>query len=138
MRNDLSESHAEYLSVLQDHIAGAQETALLRVYEVGRRCVDEGFGGLEIAAVHAGAVSDALRDAGKRGEIERTLIEEREAGIAVRIKDDGVGFDPEAGCQPVPGHLGPPAIRERAEMAGGWLRVESAPGDGTAVEFWIP
>jgi hypothetical protein len=29
-------------------------------------------------------------------------------------------------------------MRERAEVAGGWLRIESAPGAGTHVEFWIP
>jgi signal transduction histidine kinase len=29
-------------------------------------------------------------------------------------------------------------MRERAELAGGWLRVESAIGRGTTVEFWLP
>jgi signal transduction histidine kinase len=29
-------------------------------------------------------------------------------------------------------------MRERAELAGGWLEMESAPGTGTAIDYWIP
>ncbi len=58
-------------------------------------------------------------------------------GTRVRIQDDGRGFDPER-LSPRPGHLGLPDMRERAELSGGWLRVTSAPGAGTVVEFWIP
>ncbi len=29
-------------------------------------------------------------------------------------------------------------MSERAEMAGGWCRLRSLPGDGTTVEFWVP
>jgi signal transduction histidine kinase len=36
------------------------------------------------------------------------------------------------------GHMGLTSMRERAEMAGGWWRVDSAKGQGTAIEFWIP
>jgi signal transduction histidine kinase len=32
----------------------------------------------------------------------------------------------------------PKALEKRAELAGGWLRVESAPDEGTRVESWIP
>jgi signal transduction histidine kinase len=62
-------------------------------------------------------------------------LDEREGGYYVRVVDDGVGFAHEAAARP--GHLGIAAIRERAELAGGWLRVESASGQGTTVEFWI-
>jgi signal transduction histidine kinase len=37
-----------------------------------------------------------------------------------------------------PGHLGLVLIKERAELAGGWCRIESCPGTGTTVEFWVP
>ena len=30
------------------------------------------------------------------------------------------------------------AMQERAALAGGWLRIDSAPGKGTTVEVWIP
>jgi signal transduction histidine kinase len=29
-------------------------------------------------------------------------------------------------------------MRERIELASGWIRIHSLPGEGTAVEFWLP
>ncbi|HVH64586.1 MAG TPA: PAS domain-containing protein [Candidatus Acidoferrum sp.] len=60
-----------------------------------------------------------------------------DGGILTRITDDGVGFDSTRSTAQ-PGHLGTVAMRERAEMAGGWLRITSAVGKGCVVEFWIP
>ena len=60
-----------------------------------------------------------------------------EDGCLVRVGDDGVGYDP-ADVEDRPGHLGLALIRERAELAGGWCRIESSPGSGTTVEFWVP
>jgi PAS domain S-box-containing protein len=65
------------------------------------------------------------------------LLEAREHGYFIRIKDDGGGFDPDS-IQVVNGHLGLPAMRERAEMAGGWCRIDSRAGAGTTVELWLP
>jgi PAS domain S-box-containing protein len=65
------------------------------------------------------------------------MLDERDHGYALRVIDDGVGFVPEE-LKPVPGHLGLTALQERAALAGGWLRIESAPGRGTTVEVWIP
>lgn len=59
-------------------------------------------------------------------------------GVLTTVSDDGVGFDPEAHQRPEPGHLGLVAMRERAELVGGWLRVKSAPSKGSNVDFWIP
>jgi len=64
-------------------------------------------------------------------------LNQREDGYYVRVVDDGVGFASESAAAR-PGHLGIAAISERAELAGGWLRVESESGRGTTVEFWIP
>ena len=66
--------------------------------------------------------------------VELLVIED---GCLVRIVDDGVGYDP-ADVEDRPGHLGLVLIRERAELAGGWCRIESSPGLGTTVEFWVP
>ena len=63
------------------------------------------------------------------------LVGERDSGFVVRIADDG-GFEPERTV--VPGHLGLAAMRERIELAGGTIRIDSAPGTGTIVECWIP
>lgn len=65
------------------------------------------------------------------------LLEERDGGVLVRVEDDGVGITAETNGSP-PGHLGMVAMRERAELAGGWSRVTSDPGGGTVVEVWVP
>jgi PAS domain S-box-containing protein len=57
-------------------------------------------------------------------------------GITVRVQDNGKGL-------PVPangreGHLGLAIMRERAELAGGWFRIESVPDDGTSAQAWVP
>jgi signal transduction histidine kinase len=49
----------------------------------------------------------------------------------VIVEDDGNGFDPEK--IPDTGHLGLFGMRERAEMIGGQLVIESKPGKGTTV-----
>jgi PAS domain S-box-containing protein len=58
-------------------------------------------------------------------------------GCLARIVDDGIGYNP-AEVEDRPGHAGLTLIRERAEVAGGWSRIESTPGGGTTVEFWVP
>ncbi len=55
-------------------------------------------------------------------------------GLTVEIGDDGVGFDPAAAFDQ-PGHYGLLGMRERARLAGGTLKVESAPGAGTRVKI---
>ena len=64
-------------------------------------------------------------------------LEEQDGGVLVRVEDDGVGITAETNGSP-PGHLGMVAMRERAELAGGWSRVTSDPGGGTVVEVWVP
>jgi PAS domain S-box-containing protein len=58
-------------------------------------------------------------------------------GCLVTVEDDGVGYQPQQ-TESKPGHLGLTLMQERAQIAGGWCRIESAPGSGTTVEFWIP
>ncbi len=53
------------------------------------------------------------------------------------IRDNGQGFVV-AERSNLPGHLGLLALRERALMAGGRYSIESKPGAGTTIEFWIP
>ena len=55
----------------------------------------------------------------------------REGNLIVLIEDDGIGFNPEE--VPVENHLGLLGIRERVEMIGGRLMIESVPGEGTTV-----
>ena len=55
--------------------------------------------------------------------------------VALRITDDGVGFDP---LEVADGHLGLAGMRSRAERVGGRLVVRSAPGKGTEIAVTLP
>jgi signal transduction histidine kinase len=68
----------------------------------------------------------------------RITLEPRDGGTSMQIVDDGVGFMPQEALVAAPGHLGLAAIRERAEMAGGWSKLWSLPGEGTTLEVWLP
>jgi PAS domain S-box-containing protein len=83
---------------------------------------------------------EALTNVRKHSQARRVeiLLEPREGGVFVRVRDDGRGFAEPVDADSGPGHLGLSAMRERAEMADGWCRVASLPGSGTTVEFWIP
>jgi signal transduction histidine kinase len=65
------------------------------------------------------------------------IAESLDSGIRVEVRDDGKGFVV-AESTHVPGHIGLVAVRERAQLAGGWCRVDSEPGTGTRIEFWVP
>jgi signal transduction histidine kinase len=60
----------------------------------------------------------------------------RDGRLVLRVADDGVGFDAQAGANG--GHYGLVGMRERAELLGGALLVHSANGQGTVVEVSIP
>ncbi|HET9671541.1 MAG TPA: PAS domain-containing protein [Actinomycetota bacterium] len=59
-----------------------------------------------------------------------------EGGVALRITDDGRGFDPAA--EPEPGHLGLSTIVERVQLAGGRFSIRSEPGSGADLACWLP
>jgi signal transduction histidine kinase len=55
------------------------------------------------------------------------------------VEDDGEGFDVEAVARATPSWgVGLRSMRERAEMLGGTLRVDSEPGEGTRLEIRVP
>jgi signal transduction histidine kinase len=59
-----------------------------------------------------------------------------ESGYDVRVRDDGTGFA--GGPEDDLPHHGLASMRERAQILGAKLRVESVPGAGTAVELHVP
>ena len=66
-------------------------------------------------------------------------LEEAKGGLLVTVADDGEGFDPDrVRATPRRGHVGLTSMSERATMADGWCQVDSAPGQGTTVRFWLP
>jgi len=79
---------------------------------------------------------DNVRAHAGASEVTVTVLE-RDGGCAVRIADDGCGFDPALAAPEAPSE-GFDAMRARAELGCGGLHVESAPGRGTIVEAWLP
>ncbi|MEA2148975.1 MAG: hypothetical protein QOD69_805 [Solirubrobacteraceae bacterium] len=57
--------------------------------------------------------------------------------VVLRIADDGIGFEPDGVTPGVFSGFGLTSMRERAERAGGQLRVHSEPGRGTVVEVRV-
>jgi signal transduction histidine kinase len=88
------------------------ETALYRIVQEG----------LTNVARHAQAATASV------------LVERRNGAVRAIIEDDGRGFDPAQ----VGDRLGLYGIRERAELLGGALVVESEPGRGASLFVEIP
>ena len=79
------------------------------------------------------ALNNALKHAGAKNI--RLEISKSENTIALCVRDDGKGFDPANARR---GRWGMSTMRERAEAAGGSFKVDSAPGQGTAVTATVP
>lgn len=94
----------------------------------------------EVGAILFRIAQEAIANARKHAGAERVelTLTERDGGVALRVTDDGRGFDARDTRTPAPGHLGMSAMPERAELAGGWCTITSTPGEGTIVESWIP
>lgn len=92
-----------------------------------------------IQAILVRNIAEALTNVEKHAHATRVLLaaEPVEGGIKVEIVDDGTGFVVAESVH-MPGHLGLLAMKERAQLAGGWFQIESEPGSGAKVEFWVP
>jgi PAS domain S-box-containing protein len=84
-------------------------------------------------------VKEALINVRKHAHADHVdiVMRSRDGGVEVTITDDGVGVHPDR-LAPVPGHRGLQTMRDRAEITGGWLRLEQPGSGGTALHFWIP
>jgi PAS domain S-box-containing protein len=80
---------------------------------------------------------EALNNIARHAEAKRVDIslKEIEGEVLLEVRDDGVGFEPEA---EYPGHMGLSSMRERAVRLGGRLELESAPGQGTRLRAHLP
>jgi signal transduction histidine kinase len=93
----------------------------------------------EFKAMAFRQVSEALTNIEKHAaatRIQLSLAMEDGALHGV-VVDNGRGFVVSERDH-LPGHLGLMGINERSLLAGGWSKVESEPGFGTRVEFWMP
>ena len=95
--------------------------------------------GPELRAMLYRIALEAIGNARKHANAENVQVRAVSAGegVMVLVSDDGVGFDPSVAV-PLPGHLGLATMVERAELLGGWCRVNSKVGFGTTVECWLP
>jgi two-component system, sensor histidine kinase and response regulator len=78
-----------------------------------------------------------VRNHARASRVEVSL-EDDGNGFSLEVHDNGQGFDAEQGLRVRPGHLGLATMRERVEIAGGRLSVESQPGIGTDLRVWVP
>jgi signal transduction histidine kinase len=91
----------------------------------------------ELETVLYRVTQESLNNIGKHARASRVTVSlaTENGGVRLRIHDDGVGFDPLAARELVgDGHFGLAGMRERVEMVGGRLVVDSVPGEGTTVD----
>ena len=63
------------------------------------------------------------------------VLDSREGHVEVTVRDDGIGFDPEAQRRSAYGLVG---MRFRVEAEGGTLTLTTAPGQGTTILVRLP
>jgi signal transduction histidine kinase len=91
----------------------------------------------ELETVLYRVTQESLTNIGKHARASRVTVSlaTEDGGVRLRIHDDGVGFDPLAARELVgDGHFGLAGTRERVEMVGGRMVVDSVPGEGTTVD----
>jgi signal transduction histidine kinase len=91
----------------------------------------------ELETVVYRVVQEALTNVARHSGSPRAAVGvlEVEGEVRVFVEDEGRGFDPQGVG---PGHQGLWGMRERVELSGGRLVVESAPGEGTRVQARLP
>jgi signal transduction histidine kinase len=87
-------------------------------------------------------VQEAVSNIAKHSQAKNVKItlEFRESEVRVLVDDDGCGFDPDGLKQPQDSGrgLGLLGMRERAELFGGTVEIESSPGQGTRIRVRVP
>src|SRR5512140_1357820 len=117
----------------------------LRAHGIAVRCE---FNGLDrrLPPEHETAifriVQEAITNIDKHAKAETVLIQTalRDEALTVDVEDDGAGFDGANFATPDgAGHgWGLLGMRERVEMLGGTLRIDSARGEGTHLALRVP
>ncbi|MET9645542.1 GAF domain-containing sensor histidine kinase [Streptomyces syringium] len=114
----LDRAHAAHVTFASNGVRAlpaAQEEAMLRVAQE--------------------ALHNALRHSG--AEHVEVVVSRVGPVAALRVTDDGQGFDPSA-VRRAGRHLGLVSMRDRASGVGGRLTVTSEPGKGTTIEMEVP
>jgi signal transduction histidine kinase len=94
----------------------------------------------EICGILFGIIQEAVSNAGRHsgGGRIRVTVAVRGGVAEATVSDDGRGFEEASPLGPSePGHIGLASMRERAELLGGELRIDSGE-DGTTVRAVVP
>jgi signal transduction histidine kinase len=93
----------------------------------------------EVIAAVLAALDNVRKHAGPDARAY-LLLEDEQDGVRVTVRDDGAGFPPERPAEAVAaGRLGiAQSMRGRIADCGGTTTIDSRPGEGTEVEFWVP
>ena len=86
----------------------------------------------------AGAVGEALVNAGKHGAAQRVTVyaePDDNGGVLCSVRDNGTGFDPGKISEGVGLSR---SIKGRMEEVGGRVEIDSQPGAGAEVRLWLP
>jgi signal transduction histidine kinase len=88
---------------------------------------------LDVAICFFRVAQEGLRNIGKhaRAQSVRISLSHRNGSLLLTIKDDGIGFDPQA-VRKISG-IGLASMEERIRLVGGRLSVQSQPGEGTLI-----
>lgn len=96
----------------------------------------------EIETLAFRIVQEALTNVAKHSGASRAAVEvERASGrLRIAVADEGCGFDPARAREgdDESATVGLRGMRDRAELFGGSLRVDAAPGRGTRIEVIVP
>jgi signal transduction histidine kinase len=82
----------------------------------------------EVCGALFGIAQEAVANAGRHAEASRVVVTLRTVGeeVELRVSDDGRGFDgPGPLSSTTAGHIGLASMRERAELIGGRLEIET-------------
>ena len=85
-------------------------------------------------------VQEAIVNIARHAHAESVYVslEFKEKSVAVQVEDDGSGFDFSQGFSPTGAGVGLLGMKERTELLGGVLTIETKPGEGTRVSVEVP
>lgn len=83
-------------------------------------------------------LQEALNNIAKHsgGDLVRVCLRAGDGGIRLIIRDNGAGFDPERALagESLRRGFGLTSMKERVQLSGGTLSIDTAPGTGTSIE----
>jgi signal transduction histidine kinase len=95
----------------------------------------------EVETIVYRITQEALTNVAKHASAERVSIRltASQDAVDLTIRDDGIGFDPAQATRLLnDGHFGLAGMRERVELGGGHLDLDSQPGHGTTIHVALP